>query len=152
MTRDEAIAEVVVRATVHLHALLATGPLTRLAALQPRDTDYERLFVPAAAAGARAGYAGLWGAPPPWPAGPDQTVIHVAGAWSDALGVASAVTRAFPGGYATIATALQPGVVWMVWEVVAPGQRDGISFDGLTAIDDRFVWCPKPWRVVPTTD
>ncbi|MGE5182890.1 MAG: hypothetical protein ACM31C_12540 [Acidobacteriota bacterium] len=116
--------------------------------LQPSDDDYAKVFVGDAAARARAGYQGLWGAVPPWPGRASQTEIHVAGALAQDFAADLPRARFFPGGYKEIGHLLVPDVLWLMWEQVTPGERDGITFDGLVPIDDRWAWFPKPWRVV----
>ena len=117
--------------------------------LKPRDEDYDAVFVGAAIASARAGYARLWAAPPAWPVKPDQTNIRIGAAYAEDFDRDDPRTRAFPGGYQGISAHLVPGRIWLVWEHVAPGAHDGILFDGLVAFPDHFAWFPKPWRVVP---
>ncbi len=116
--------------------------------LQPHDEDYAAVFVGDAAARAREGYKALWSALPPWPVKPSQTEIHVTGAFAEDFANADPRARFFPGGYKDVAQLLVPGVLWLMWEQVTPGQRDGITFDGLVAIGDRWAWFPKPWRAV----
>ena len=130
---------------VAAHARTMLAGLTDFAPLRPRDADYDAVFLPAATASARAGYAGLWAAPPPWPVKPTQTDIHVHAARSEDL----ASDPFFPGGYKDIARFVKPGQIWMLWEHVVPGERAGMSFDGLVAFADHYAWFPKPWRVVP---
>jgi hypothetical protein len=138
------------RAREMLGALASTTQ--PFAQLRPHDEDYGLVFVGDAALRARAGYAGLWQAPPPWPVRPEQTEIHVTAALAEDFARDDPRASPFPGGYKTIAAQLAPDQVWLLWEHVAPGQRDGIVFDGLVPIGDRWAWFPKPWRVVQPTD
>ena len=125
------------------------GAAEKFLKLKPRDEDYEAVFTGAALASARAGYARLWAAPPPWPVKPDQTTIRIGAAYAEDFAGDDPRTRPFPGGYKGISPHLVPGRVWLVWEHVAPGATDGILFDGLVDLSDHFAWFPKPWRVVP---
>ncbi len=145
------MAKPIMEIIAEAHVVLArvADPKQGFAILKPRDEDYDRVFVGAAAAAARAGYAGLWAGVPPWPARPDQTELHVAVAYTEDFAAGNERAAPFPGGYKTIAASLAPGVAWLLWEAVAPGERNGIVFDGLVPIDDRWAWFPKPWRVVP---
>ena len=125
------------------------SPSEKLLKLKPRDEDYDLVFATDAVAAARAGYAGLWAAPPPWPVKPDQTDLRIGAAYGSDFASDDPRTRPFPGGYKTISAHLVPDRVWLVWEFVAPGASDGILFDGLVALPDHYAWFPKPWRVVP---
>ena len=148
----DSIEVIVARARAMIEQLQKpNGPAAeKLLKLRPRDEDYAAVFVGAAVASARAGYAGLWAAPPAWPVKPDQTTVRIGGAYAEDFAKSDEPrTKPFPGGYVGISPHLVPGRIWMVWEHVAPGARDGISFDGLVALPDHFAWFPKPWRVVP---
>jgi len=39
--------------------------------------------------------------------------------------------------------------VWLAFKFVAPGDFSGLSFDGLAWVNQRLVWFPQPWRLVP---
>ena len=136
------IEETVARARV----LLASTK--SLETLKPRDEDYAAVFVPEVAERARAGYQGLWSQVPPWPVRPEQTELRIGAAFAEDFATENARVRPFPGGYRDVARYLIADRVWIVWEHVAPGAKDGILFDGLVALDDHFAWFPKPWRVV----
>ena len=58
------------------------------------------------------------------------------------------LSRPFPGGYRGIAALLDPHRVWAAWTVRAPGQRQGMAYDGLVWLDDHWAWLPKPYRVL----
>jgi hypothetical protein len=137
------------------HAIAAQAILMRLPAegfalIRPRDEDYVRAFRPDQAVHARASYEGLWANPPPWPGRPDQTEWHVTAALAEDFLNNDSRAAPFPGGYREVASTFQPGSIWLLWEVVRPGEPNGITFDGLVAIDDRYAWFPKPWRVGPS--
>jgi len=97
---------------------------------------------------ARSGYRSLWSQVPPWPVKPDQTDLRIGAAFAKDFATENARIRPFPGGYRDVARYLLPDRIWIVWEHVTPGAKDGILFDGLVAIDDHFAWFPKPWRVL----
>jgi hypothetical protein len=132
------------------HAILMRLPAEGFTLIRPRDEDYARVFLPAQAEAARASYVGLWATPPPWPAQPDQTELHVTAAYAEDFAANDPRAAPFPGGYRDVASTFQPGTIWLLWEVVRPGEPNGITFDGLVAVDDRFAWFPKPWRVGPS--
>ena len=58
------------------------------------------------------------------------------------------LSRAFPGGYREVAGLLRPERTWLCWSLSQQGQRSGISFDGLAWLGDRWVFCPRPWRIL----
>src|SRR2546428_6895246 len=71
----------------------------KLLALRPREEDYAAVFAAGVAAGARAGYAGLWASPPPWPVKPEQTQLRIGAAYVEDFARDDPRTRPFPGGY-----------------------------------------------------
>ncbi|MCA9491180.1 MAG: hypothetical protein KC621_14720 [Myxococcales bacterium] len=78
---------------------------------------------------------------------PEQTELRV---WAASVDELVAGHAEFPGGYATVAPFLCPGPTWYRWRIAAPGADDGLAYDGLVALGDRFAWFPKPWRLLPT--
>jgi hypothetical protein len=46
--------------------------------------------------------------------------------------------------------AAQPDRIWLVWRYLEAGQAAGVRYDGVTRLDDRWGWFPKPYRVVGT--
>ena len=40
-----------------------------------------------------------------------------------------------------------PGLLWLAWSFVAPGENLGLAFDGLVRLDERFAWFPRPWQL-----
>lgn len=122
----------------------------RLLAMKPQEADYERVFRGKLLDGARALYGAMWGQPPPPLRGaPDQTRLWVRVAFADDFVAWNRRGAEFPGGYRKLALDLVPGVVWVAWKFVAPGETTGLSFDGIVRLDDRFVWFPQPWRLAP---
>lgn len=119
-----------------------------VAQLKPLPEDYERVFMPEAAAKARIAYKPLWTSPPPPLPRPGQTSVRVHVAEASEFASGSPRAQEFPGGMKSIADKLQPGLVWVAWEYLAPGEDAGLSFNGLVYLDGRFAWFPKPWRFV----
>lgn len=119
-----------------------------LLALRPREEDYAQSFTAAAAERARRGYGQLWQLLPTIPLKPTHTQLRVAVAWSEDFQTNHERAQSFPGGYLDIAGALLPGRPWAVWELIETGESDGLLFDGLVGLGERFVWFPKPWRVL----
>jgi hypothetical protein len=120
----------------------------RAAALAPRADDFGRVFRSDAVARARDVYEALWATGPAFGPRPGQTELTVAIALADDFHGRSARARPFPGGYVRVAPLLRAGVVWVCWRFAAPGERLGLAFDGLVALDERWVWLPKPWRAL----
>ncbi len=118
-------------------------------ALRPRHEDYRRVFVDAGASGVENGYGALWGNRPEWPFQAGQTEIRLAAAHVEDFVHRTPISRFFPGGYRQIAAWLKPGTIWLGWEFLAPMRSVGSSFDGLVALDGRFAWFPRPWKVLP---
>jgi len=118
-----------------------------IASLQPRDDDFEKVFLGDTAELARKAYRNLWAGKMriPFPSSA-QTEIRCATAPAGMLKSANALSRQFPGGYRSIAPVLNPHRVWIAWKYLAPGTQSGLSLDGLVWVDDHWAWFPKPYR------
>lgn len=102
----------------------------------PRPGDAARAFVPDVAAGVEAAV----GAPPSVQARPALDVeVRPVGAFSGA----------FPGAYANLSRWLVPDRLWATWVFRERDAAAGVRYDGLVRLDDRWVWFPKPWRLLP---
>jgi hypothetical protein len=123
-----------------------------LRVLRPQADDYARVFVGGAAEVARTGFEQLWTAAPKPLAKPDQTIVKAFATDAANLRGDNDASRQFPGGYRAIAHHLQPGLTWVVFRVLVPGETQGISYDGLVRLGDRWAWFPKPWRILPAAD
>lgn len=121
----------------------------RLLEMKPRDEDFTRVFRPSLLHAAETLYAAMWAHPPPLLGRPEQTRLWIRAALTEDFVEWNRRGAEFPGGYRKLAPGLQPGVVWVAWKFVAPGETTGLSFDGMVLLDDRFVWFPQPWRLVP---
>ncbi len=115
---------------------------------KPQPDDWERVFMPEAAAKARIAYKPLWVSPPPPLPRPGQTVVRVSVAEASEFASGSPRAKLFPGGFTSIAQSLVPGNIWVTWEYLAPGETAGMAFNGLVYLDGRFVWFPKPWKFI----
>jgi hypothetical protein len=58
------------------------------------------------------------------------------------------LSRAFPGGYRSIAGWMSPQRVWLTWATRSTSGGVGTRYDGLARLGDRWVWLPKPFRIV----
>lgn len=132
-----------------LRELSAHEGLILVSELRPRPEDYARVFQPAFIEPARRAYDALFLAARPLERGPHQTTLRMSMATASELREFGVETCEFPGGYADILDALLPESLWVHWKYVAPGSSSGMSYDGLTRLDDRWVWFPKPFRVLP---
>lgn len=127
---------------------IARGPADVIrAALQPRDEDYDAVFVGAAAQRAREGYASFWAAPPAALSKPVHDVVRVVAQRAQDI----AASTDFPGGFRRIAPLLAPDYVWCVFKFSGAGGSDVLAYNGLVSLGDRWAWFPKPWRVFDAT-
>ena len=133
-----------------LYALAQDRGGDRVETLRPTPDDYLLAFSPEAAETARAAYEQLWASPLRVArSAPDSRVeCHVAPAGM--LAYENELSRYFPGGYRTIAPLLRPDRVWVAWKLFEPGQTAGMAYDGLAWLANRWVWFPKPYRVLRT--
>jgi hypothetical protein len=117
--------------------------------LRPGSDDYTRVFQCDIASAVRTAYERLWSTPPEIErlTGGDIKV-RVDAAPASMLLEENELSERFPGGYRTIAPHLQPDRIWFVWRYLRPGQESGMRYDGVVRLDDRWVWFPKPYRVV----
>jgi hypothetical protein len=122
------------------------GELVR--SLRPTAEDYAEIFIPRAAEYAAIGYTVLWGNVPAWEYGDDQTETRVVCAQAAHLTTTSPLARLFPGGYQSAARFMRPSQVWCQFELAAP-KKAGNVFDGLVFLEEKLVWCPRPWKVLP---
>jgi hypothetical protein len=123
------------------------GHLT--AQLRPRPGDAERVFVPEVAKAAAEAYEKLWTTTPPRitrASSGSRITCHLAPAGM--LAEPNLLSREFPGGWRAVASLLQPQRVWAAWKVIEPGKTAGMAYDGVVWVDDRWVWYPKPYRVM----
>ena len=118
-----------------------------VAGWRPRDEDWARLFVGDAAARAQAGYEGLW-AKPPVVTEKGMHRLWLAGANAEHFRTQAPEALAWPGGYLEVAAQLADGPWWWQFRLAPLIGEGGETWDGLVALDDRVVWCPKPWKVL----
>lgn len=116
------------------------------AGLAPRPTDFDEVFVPAAAGPMRAWFDRVYAAHPVPAPGPGQTTTRLHVALAGLLGADNPFSRPFPGGYRKVAPALMPLVPWGCWTFRAYDDDAGLSYDGLVWVHGRVIWLPKPWR------
>lgn len=141
------VVEVSAALDSYLRRLVASDAIGRQVltlAMQPRPEDYAAVFradcVPAAA----RYYDSLWLRMRALSPAPEQRDVHISAAFAETL-VSPGV---FPGGYARVADSLVPGVVWLCGRFLASDEKNGLAFDGIVAREERWIWLPKPWRVL----
>ena len=132
--------------TVFIDPTRAAEQISLTTELRPRDEDYEKVFVETSLQTARAVYDKLWLNIPPIGAKPGQSVVLAWICLSEQLG--SRLGRRFPGGYQKIVDRLVPDVPWLCWKFVELGKMHGMAYDGLVHVNDRWVWFPKPWKLL----
>lgn len=141
------LCETEIEAARLLQPFLTAGDDQRLQwtlALQPRPGDAERVFQPRLAALANQLYPAVWSSPSPLAPNPGQSELRLGVSLAESI----VDSGEFPGGYRDVADQLRPGFAWVAWKFVAAGESAGLSFDGLVRIDDRFVWFPRPWKLL----
>jgi hypothetical protein len=60
----------------------------------------------------------------------------------------NAAARAFPRGWKRMRPHVQPGVTWVRFKCVEPGESLGMAYDGLVLLDGRWRLFPEPWLVL----
>jgi hypothetical protein len=120
-----------------------------VAGLRAHSAEYKLAFVGAAADLAQTAYDAFWQANHAikLPA-PNQTDILCYVAPAGMLTTENELSQQFPLGYRQIAQWLEPSTVWVAWKYVVPGETTGLSFNGLVWLNGRWVWFPKPYRVL----
>ncbi len=113
--------------------------------LRPEEEDYDLVFAPELHETLKTGYAPLWENPPSLRSGYPQVTAHAA--LAGLLRTPNPLSWEFPGGYRPIAGFLEPGRPWLCWHYHSPGSA-GVTYDGLVWQGQRWIWFPKPWRVV----
>ena len=51
-----------------------------------------------------------------------------------------------PGGWKLVGPFIKPGLTFYRGKFVKPGERLGMSYDGLVHVNGRWVWVPKPYK------
>lgn len=130
-------------------ALVGPDGAACIEALRPRDEDYVGAFDSAIVTPVRAAYELLWQTPPELERLAAGTMtVCVDAAPAGMLREDNELSRRFPGGYRALAPYLRPERIWFVWRFLRSGEAAGIRYDGLVRLPGRWVWFPKPYRVV----
>jgi hypothetical protein len=116
------------------------------AALKPKATDYDAVFVGDNAAKAKASLEPLWDQTKGLDPAPDQTEILVGAATPDQLAKGDSVAEDCPAGYKGIADKLNPKILVYCFRFVKKGDTGGLAGDALVKVDDHWAYFPKPFR------
>ena len=118
-------------------------------ALRPKPEDYAAVFVGDSADKMKAAME------PVWASGkltikprPEQTELKVFGVAQKQLAAGDGHATHCPGGYKGVAAQLQPKVVVYCGRFVKPGEKLGLSVDGLVYVNNHWALFPKPFRVL----
>jgi len=142
----KALSELAVRVVT---ALVGPDAPARVEALRPRDGDYASVFDSAIVTRVRAAYEPLWRTTPKLERPvPGALTVRVDAAPAGMLREDNELSRRFPGGYRALAPHLLPERIWFVWQYLRSGESAGMRYDGLVRLPDRWVWFPKPYRIV----
>jgi hypothetical protein len=132
-----------------LSSLVGPDGAATLESMRPRADDYSRVFRGDIVDRVRAAYDSLWQTPPSLDRLESGSMtLRVDAAPAGMLDRENELSRHFPGGYRALAPYLLSDRVWFVWRYLEPGADAGIRYDGVVLLDDRWVWFPKPYRVV----
>lgn len=121
------------------------------ATLRPTAEDCEALFDPAAAARISAALPEIYKHPPSAAPGERYPRLEVQAAMAGLLRWPNELSDRFPRGYRDIAGWMEPNRVWLTWALgTGPGVDPGgvVRYDGLAWLEGRWVWIPKPFRVL----
>lgn len=121
------------------------------ATLRPSAQDCEMLLDPKAAALVGAALPEIYRHPPAAAPGERYPRLEVTAAMAGLLRWPNELADRFPLGYRDIAGWMEPGRVWLTWAWgTEPGVEPGgaVRYDGLAWLEGRWVWIPKPYRVL----
>jgi hypothetical protein len=123
-------------------ALVRPGPDADAFLAQPKTTGFSPDSEEAKALGALFA-----------PGGPERTEILVHRATTEEIAAyekGSLAFEEFPGGMQRFAQQVAaPGLTWWVVECVEPGSSTGMKYSVFTRHGNRWLFVPKPWRMMP---
>jgi len=129
---------------------LLKGNSSFLPSLRPTDADIEALFDASVVAPMKAYVAKTYAEISKAKIGgkDGQTELLFKIAKSEDFVAMNEAAKDFPGGYSSNGAMFKPGVTWYAWKFVKPGETTGMAFDGLTFVNQHWVWVPKPFRAM----
>lgn len=118
--------------------------------LRPEREDYEAAYTQPLAGQLEKDHLKLW-ADPRTAIRPQegQTSLLLTVTSSDRLKKGGPELAEFPGGYQKVLPYLKDDVTIAVFKFVVPGEKKGMSFDGLVHVNGHWVLIPKPWNSLP---
>lgn len=137
------------RAFLHQFLDAAVDRVALTAALQPTEAEIRAVYTAPLADALVANYAQIYQPGLAIGPNPGQTEILLWGSSTDALRAGAPALADFPGGYKEVRGALQGSFPIFRFKFVEPGEPQGMAFDGLIYINERYVLMPKPWRGMP---
>ncbi len=119
--------------------------------LIPKSGDYAAVFVGDAAAKAKTAYEkqfkNVGGAGKLSKPGQTELLLWAASS-EDIKAWKGNAEKKFPGGYKRVGDKIKPGLTWIRWKFVKPGETSGMAFDGLVFVNGHWAWFPKPWKAL----
>ena len=118
-------------------------------ALKPRHEDYVAVFDANAAPAAESTYEKIWAAgrvvirPKP-----GQLACSFWSATTQELRDGAKPSQDFPEEFRAIAGRIKPQVRWYRFKFTKEGEARGLTYDGLTHVNGRWVIFPQPWKVI----
>lgn len=118
-------------------------------ALRPKPDDYAAVFVGDAAQKMKAAMDPLWdGGKLTLKPQPEQTEVKAFGVAQAQMLSGEGHAQHCPGGYKDVAAKIQPKVVVYCARFVKPGEKLGLSVDGLVWVNGHWAIFPKPFKVL----
>ncbi|MDI1436407.1 MULTISPECIES: hypothetical protein [Polyangium] len=115
--------------------------------LEPTTDDYKAVFKDDAAGKLESHYKKMWSDPNAAISPKEgQTQLLLYSATTEEIAAGQGDGPNFPGGYKKAVEAMKPGVRWVRFKFVKPGETLGMAFDGLTRVNGKWRFFPKPWR------
>lgn len=113
---------------------------------RPKKDDFHQVFKADVAEKVYHNYEVVFASETPYPyANAGQTSLLLGLSKPESF----ANSRIFPHGYQGLEEYLNPNITWLAWKFVEPGKQRGLAYNGLVWLEDRFVWFPKPWKLLP---
>ncbi|MDC3956460.1 hypothetical protein [Polyangium jinanense] len=115
--------------------------------LEPTAEDYKAVFKEEAAGKLESHYKKMWSDPnAAIKPNEGQTQLLLYSATTEEIAAGDGDGPNFPGGYKKAVESMKPGVRWYRFKFVKPGETLGMAFDGLTFVNGKWRFFPKPWR------
>jgi hypothetical protein len=117
--------------------------------LKPSSEDYQVIYKQPLAGNLEKAHKLMWENPRIKVAPKrGQTELVLVVTTTDALIAKDKTLRMFPGGYQRVLSHMKSGFPIARFKFVQSGEKLGMAFDGLVYVNGRWVFIPKPWRVL----